>query len=117
MGVRIKICCISSATEAKMAIDHGADAIGLVGKMPSGPGPIEDELIAAIAKSIHPPIASFLLTSEQSANGIISHARRTNTSTLQVVDELLYGIYDDIRSALPYINIVQVIHISGKESI
>jgi phosphoribosylanthranilate isomerase len=51
--------------EAKMAMSHGADALGLVGKMPSGPGPIADELIDAIAKTIHPPVASFLLTSEQ----------------------------------------------------
>ena len=59
MRTRIKICCISSVNEAKLAIDHGADAIGLVGKMPSGPGPIPDWLIAEIVKTIHPPIASF----------------------------------------------------------
>ena len=32
-----------------MAIDAGANAIGLVGNMPSGPGVIEDKQIAAIA--------------------------------------------------------------------
>ena len=38
---RIKICCTQSADEARLAIAHGADALGLVGTMPSGPGPIE----------------------------------------------------------------------------
>ena len=43
-----------------MAIIHGADAIGLVGKMPSGPGVIDDLLIAEIARTIPPAVSSFL---------------------------------------------------------
>ncbi|HMC98801.1 MAG TPA: phosphoribosylanthranilate isomerase [Ferruginibacter sp.] len=117
MAIRIKICCISSIEEAKMAIRAGADALGLVGKMPSGPGPIPDELIAEIAKTIHPPIASFLLTSEQSATGIIDHIKRVHTNTVQIVDELQEGAYTHIREALPHIRIVQVIHVTGEESI
>ena len=66
MITRIKICCISSEDEARTAIEFGASAIGLVGKMPSGPGPISDELIRQIAKTVPPPIATFLLTSETS---------------------------------------------------
>ena len=100
-----------------MAITMGADAVGLVGKMPSGPGPIADELIATIASSIPPPIASFLLTSEQSADGIIDHVRRVHTNTVQIVDELTAGTYQDIRAALPPLRIVQVIHVTGEESI
>ena len=117
MPVRVKICCISSIEEARLAIDHGADALGLVGKMPSGPGPIGDELIASIAKTIHPPIASFLLTSEQSAKGIIDHVRRVHTNTVQIVDELTEGTYREIRIALPHLRLVQVIHVTGEESI
>ena len=100
-----------------MAIQAGADALGLVGKMPSGPGPIPDELIATIAKTIHPPIASFLLTSEQSATAIIDHIKRVHTNTVQIVDELTEGAYLQIRDALPHVRIVQVIHVTGKESI
>jgi phosphoribosylanthranilate isomerase len=117
MKTRIKICCISSIEEARIAIRHGADALGLVGKMPSGPGPIADELIASIAKIIHPPIASFLLTSEQSSSAIIEHIRRTGVNTVQIVDELSTGNYDHIREALPHVRIVQVIHVIGEESI
>ena len=117
MRVRIKICCIASIEEARMAILHGADALGLVGRMPSGPGPIEDELIATIARHIHPPLASFLLTCEQSAAGIIAHAARTGTNTVQIVDALTGGSYHDIRKALPYLKLVQVIHVTDEESI
>jgi phosphoribosylanthranilate isomerase len=117
MITRVKICCISSLEEARLAIGHGADALGLVGKMPSGPGPIADELIARIAKTIYPPIASFLLTSEQSSGNIIDHVKRVHTNTVQIVDELTQGTYDEIRTALPHLRIVQVIHVTGEESI
>ncbi len=117
MRTRIKICCIGSIKEAQMAISHGADALGLVGKMPSGPGPIPDWLIAEIVKGIHPPIASFLLTSEQSSEEIIYHVKKVDTNTVQIVDELRSGTYADIRTALPHLKIVQVIHVTGEESI
>ncbi|MFN8305371.1 MAG: phosphoribosylanthranilate isomerase [Ferruginibacter sp.] len=117
MSCKIKICCISSHEEARLAIRLGADALGLVGRMPSGPGPIDDELIASITRIIHPPIASFLLTSEQSSTEIIRHVNRAHTNTVQIVDELTEGSYTDIRSALPHIKIVQVIHVTGDESI
>lgn len=117
MSCKIKICCISSPEEARLAIRYGADALGLVGKMPSGPGPITDELINSIAKTIHPPIASFLLTSEQSATDIIAHVNRVHTNTVQIVDELVEGTYQEIRNALPHLRIVQVIHVTGEESI
>jgi phosphoribosylanthranilate isomerase len=117
MRTRIKICCIASVEEAKLAIKYGADAVGLVGKMPTGPGPIPDWLIAEIAKTIHPPVASFLLTSKQSSEEIIHHVSRVGTNTVQIVDELTAGTYRDIRISLPYLKIVQVIHVTGEESI
>ena len=117
MRTRIKICCISSIEEAKLAIKYGADALGLVGKMPSGPGPIDDEMILKIAASIPPAVASFLLTSEQSAKRIIEHVRRTAVNTVQIVDELNEGTYLQIRDALPHVKMVQVIHVTNSQSI
>lgn len=95
----------------------GASAIGLVGRMPSGPGPIPDEDIYRIAGSVPPPIATFLLTCEQTAAGIIEHHRRTHTNTIQIVDELLEREYDAVRDALPAVKLVQVIHVAGEESV
>jgi phosphoribosylanthranilate isomerase len=83
---RIKICCISSIDEAQTAIELGAAAIGLVARMPSGPGPIPDDLIKQIAITIPPPIGTFLLTSETSVNEIIKHHKRTLTNTIQIVE-------------------------------
>jgi len=117
MRTRIKICCISSIEEAKTAIGCGADAIGLVAKMPSGPGPIPDELIWQIAQSVPPIIGTFLLTSETSAEEIIMHHQRTHTNTIQIVDLLSVGTYSQIREALPSVKLVQVIHVIDSNSV
>ena len=114
---KVKICCINSIAEAKMAMSYGASAIGLVGRMPSGPGPIEDELIKSIAITIPPPIATFLLTCETSAEQIINHHQRTFTNTIQLVDELHEKEYALIKKALPAIKLVQVIHIIDEVSV
>lgn len=100
-----------------MAVNAGADAVGLVGKMPSGPGPIADDDIRRIAASVPPPIATFLLTSEQTAAGVIDHHHRTKTNTIQIVDELHGREYDSIRRALPHVKLVQVIHVVGERSV
>ena len=115
-GPRIKICCIANEQEAADAISCGASAIGLVGNMPSGPGPISDEEILRIASAVPPPIATFLLTSEQTAQGIIDHHHRTETNTIQIVDELEDRDYSAIRAALPGVKLVQVIHVIGERS-
>ena len=83
----------------------------------SGPGPISDEQIAKIAKSVPPPIATFLLTSEQTPTGIIEHHRRTHTNIIQIVDELLERDYESIRAELPTVKLVQVIHVIGEDSV
>jgi phosphoribosylanthranilate isomerase len=114
---RVKICCIAGVEEAELAIRHGASALGLVSSMPSGPGVIEEELIAEIAARVPPPIATFLLTSKQDTDSIIGQQRRLKANTLQIVDRLEQGSYEDLRRALPGISIVQVIHVTGEESV
>src|SRR5664279_3594638 len=117
MLTRVKICCICSKDEAWMAIEFGASAIGLVGKMPSGPGPISDELIRLISKSVPPPVATFMLTSETSVTEIIKHHHRTETNTIQIVDTLSSGTYNQLKTALPGVKIVQVIHVIDEKSV
>lgn len=114
---RVKICCISSIEEAKLAIECGAAALGLVGHMPSGPGVIGDELIHQIAKTVPPPIATFLLTSETKPKDIISHYKRVQTTTIQLVDELENRAYELLRNELPNVKLVQVIHVIDENSV
>ncbi|HEY9401700.1 MAG TPA: phosphoribosylanthranilate isomerase [Pyrinomonadaceae bacterium] len=117
MRLRVKICCIDSVEEAALAVSYGADALGLVSEMPSGPGVISDERAREIAASAPPAVASFLLTSRQSASSIIEQQRYVRSNALQIVDRLSHGTYRDLRDALPGIGLVQVIHVQDEESL
>jgi len=110
---RVKVCCIASIAEAWLAIESGASAVGLVSAMPSGLGPIPEDLIAEIAKVVAPGVASFLLTCKQDVKSIIDQQRRSGVNTIQICDRLLEGTYGELRRALPGISLVQVIHVTG----
>jgi phosphoribosylanthranilate isomerase len=114
---KVKVCCIMSRLEAEMAIDAGAWALGLVAEMPSGVGPISDEEIAEIVPVVPAGIETFLLTSRVEADGIIDHHRVCNTSTIQLVDHVRHKDLVKIRSALPEVKLVQVIHVIDRESV
>lgn len=100
-----------------MAIDAGASAIGLVSAMPSGPGPIPEDLIAEIAATVPPGVSSFLLTCKEDAASIIDQQRRLRVNTIQICDRLPPGSYRELREALPGVSLVQVIHVTGPESV
>ena len=119
---RVKICCIGSVEEAAMAVAAGASALGLVSKMPSGPGVISEELIAEIAASAPPAVGTFLLTSLQRVDEIVAQQRFCRTNTVQICDSLVGGTHPGeahrkLKAALPGISIVQVIHVTGRESV
>src|SRR6187402_2083009 len=114
---RVKICCIASVEEAWLAIEHGASAVGLVSAMPSGPGPIPEELIAEIAATIPPGVSSVLLTCHQDAASIIDQQRRLRVNTIQICDRLPDGEHLALREALPGVSLVQVVHVTGPESV
>jgi phosphoribosylanthranilate isomerase len=114
---RAKICCISSIYEAALAVECGASALGLVSSMPSGPGVIPDERIAEIAATVPPAIGAFLLTARQSVADIVQQQRFCRTNTIQICDQLTTGTHRDLKDALPGISVVQVIHVTGPESI
>jgi phosphoribosylanthranilate isomerase len=114
---RVKICCIQSPEAAALAIACGASAVGLVSAMPSGPGVIPEDLAARIARTVPPPIATFLLTSEHSPEAIAAQQRRCRTNTLQLCDHLPAAVYPVLRDQLPGIALVQVVHVIGPPSV
>lgn len=113
----VKVCCIADLTEAQLAISAGASAIGLVSAMPSGPGPIPEELIAEIAASVPVPTETFLLTSLVDAEAIAAQHRRCGTTAIQLVDAVADSELRLLRRLVPGARLVQVIHVSGPESV
>lgn len=117
MRTRIKICCIMTVTEAKAAIRAGADAVGLVAEMPSGPGPISDTAILEIARSVPPGVDSFLLTSETQPHAVVGHVMRCGTSVVQLVDSVPDETYRALRETCPNVRIVQVLHVENNRAV
>ncbi|MEM8489092.1 MAG: phosphoribosylanthranilate isomerase [Bacteroidota bacterium] len=115
--VRVKICCISTVAEAKLAIEAGADALGLVSAMPSGPGVVEEHVIKEIARVVAPPVATFLLTSETTAASIVAQQQFCATNVLQLVDHVLPEEQEKLRLQLPGIGIVQVVHVVDEDAV
>ncbi|HWL39116.1 MAG TPA: phosphoribosylanthranilate isomerase [Gemmatimonadaceae bacterium] len=116
-SVRVKICCMQSPAEARIAIAAGADALGLVSRMPSGPGPISDASIAEIVATIPDRVATFLLTSRTTVPEITRQQQRCGANTLQLVDRVSPGARRKLRAALPNVSIVQVVHVCDEAAI
>lgn len=113
----VKVCCIADLDEARLAIAAGASAIGLVSAMPSGPGPIPEETIAAVAAAVPRPTQTFLLTALTDAEAIAEQQRRCGTTAVQLVDAVAEPELRLLRRLLPTIRLVQVIHVTGPEAV
>ena len=114
---RVKICCIRGVDEAVLAVRYGASALGLVADMPSGPGVIPEELISEIASIVPPYVTSVLLTSRKSVDEIVKQHHRCGTNAIQMVDRLELGGYGELRELLPGVDLIQVVHVVGEQSI
>jgi phosphoribosylanthranilate isomerase len=116
-AVFVKVCCIADVAEARLAMGAGASALGLVSAMPSGPGPIEEEQIARIAAAVPRPTETFLLTCQVEAEPIAEQQRRCGTTAVQLVDRVEDAELRRLRRLLPGVRLVQVIHVTGPESV
>jgi phosphoribosylanthranilate isomerase len=116
-AVFVKVCCIADLAEARLAVSAGASAIGLVSAMPSGPGPIPEELIAEIASRVPAPTETFLLTALTDAEAIAEQHRHCGTTALQLVDHVAESELKRLRRLVPGVRLVQVIHVLGPESV
>jgi phosphoribosylanthranilate isomerase len=117
-ATRLKVCCIASADEARQAIAAGATTLGLVSAMPSGPGVIGDDAIAAIAAQVPPHVDTFLLTARVDAEAIAEQHARCRTTALQLVDHVAHAALRRLRGLLPAgVKLVQVVHVLDEGSV
>ena len=114
---RVKLCCMQNADEVAIAVQYGAAAVGLIAATPQVPQSLSEERITTIASRIPPGVASFLITIHRDVPSIIAQQRRCRVNTLQLVDRPLCGTYQELRAALPGVHIVQVIHVTGEETL
>lgn len=114
---RLKVCCIGSVAEARLAVRLGADALGLVGPMPSGPGVISLATAAEIVRAMPPAVQSVLLTSATDADAIAEQVDSTGARAVQIVDHVGAAVLRQLRERLPGRSLWQVVHVVGPASI
>lgn len=114
----VKICCIASVAEARLAAQAGAGVLGLVSAMPSGPGVVSDDTVAEIAAAMRgTAVRTFLLTARTRADHIAAQHAAAGTTTLQLVDHVPLAELQRLRALRPGVELVQVIHVTGAESV
>ena len=117
MRTRVKICCMGSVAELRLAVQAGADAVGLVGEMPSGPGPISDALAAEIAAAAPPGVTPFVLSSRADGDALAAHARAVGVGVVQIVRHVDRAEHARLRRSAPGLKIVQVVHVEDEGSV
>lgn len=100
-----------------MAALAGADAIGLVGSMPSGPGVITPEQSAQIAQNVAPPVARFCLSSAETAADLRDDARASGAETVQIVRHIDPAELEKLARLDPSLRRVQVIHVEDRNAL
>ncbi|NNF07113.1 MAG: phosphoribosylanthranilate isomerase [Candidatus Eisenbacteria bacterium] len=113
----VKVCCIQSVAEAQMAVEEGAGILGLVSEMPSGPGVISLESIAAIVREVPSTFETWLLSSATSAEAIVQQHAACGTSGIQICDALDEKEFASLRLKLPTTKLIQVVHVTGAGSV
>ena len=117
MTIRIKICGISSVTEARLAIRYGASLLGLIPETPPGPGGIDDAELAHIAATLPPGVTATLLTRRCDAAGILEQQRRCGVGAIQLGAATTPEVRQAIRDGAPGVQLLQVVHLTGPESL
>lgn len=116
-AIRIKICCLMSKEEIEAVVSFPISAVGFVSNMPSGPGVISETTIAAFAPLVPPGIAKFLLTSSVSSEEIIGQQRRCLVNVIQLCEVVQPELLCELRTQLPGISLIPVVHVIDRSSI
>ncbi len=115
--IHVKVCCISSEEEVRIALEAGAAALGFVSSMPSGPGVLGEDVIARLTALVPPPVATFLLTSLTDPDAVVEQRRRCGANTVQLCDRMDPAAVGELRRAMPGVRVVPVVHVTGPESV
>lgn len=105
---------MANEAEIRLATSYGADAVGLVGPQPSGPGTLTEEAATGLVPSVPPGVSAFFLTSGELADAVAEQARRVGADTVQLVRHVAPAEAAALRRALPDRRIVQVIHVEDE---
>ena len=117
MRTRVKVCCMQSVGEVRAAVSAGADALGFVGEMPSGPGPIGEVQAHEAASACPPGVSPVLLTSREDPHAIVDHARSAGVGVVQLVRHLDPVVHVALRRVASWLRLIQVVHVEDEHAL
>jgi len=115
--VKVKVCCVASPEEARLAVSFGVAAIGMVDETPSGEGQLPLPAIAEIVREAPRGVGTFLLTSARDVDRLEELHRVTGVNTLQLFDGLASDDYGRLRRRVPQLSLVQSIHVLDESAV
>lgn len=115
--MRIKICCISSASEVAIALAGGADLLGFVAPPLGGMGVIDDERIADLIRLVPPGVTPIVVTGHTDLDGLIAQIDHTRPGAIQLVKATTPATRAALRERFPCLRILQVVHVHGEHAI
>ena len=115
--VAMKVCCVASREEAELAAAQGADAIGLVGEMPSGPGQLSEARIVDIALHASVGVRKVLLSSLTHPRAIAEQLYRSGADAVQLVQNIGDWNAERLRDFTRDRGIIQVVHVRNAADI
>jgi phosphoribosylanthranilate isomerase len=115
--VKVKVCCVASPEEARLAVSFGVAAIGMVDETPSGEGRLPVPTIAEIVREAPHGVGTFLLTSARDVDRLEELHRVTGVNTLQLFDGLASEDYGRLRRRAPRLSLVQSIHVRDESAV
>ncbi|MEL6477812.1 MAG: phosphoribosylanthranilate isomerase [Pseudomonadota bacterium] len=115
--IAVKVCCMANTGETEMAAEAGADYIGLVGPMPSGPGVLTLEAAAEIAANVGSGPKPVLLSSARSAEELVAEVQAVGACTVQIVRHVPPEAHRCLAQTAPDLTRWQVIHVEGSSAL
>ena len=91
--------------------------VGLVGPMPSGAGIVTPETCREISRSAPAWVTPVLLTSSNTVDDILADIRFAEVRAVQLVRHVDPEVHTALKTAIPGIQILQVIHVEGPEAL
>jgi len=111
---RIKICGIRSLADMQIAVEQGADAIGvLIGQLHSSSDFLTPNLAAEILASTPPFVTTVLVTHIEDPDAVLALAETIHSAAVQLHSDLDVNLLRSLRHALAPRKIIGKISVEG----
>ena len=115
---RVKICGIRSLSEMHIAVQQGADAVGvLVGQVHSSSDFLPTDVAAEICAATPPFVTTVLVTHIQDPPAVLALANSIPSSAVQLHSDLSVTVLRELRRALAPRRVIAKISVEGPSAL